>query len=84
MKIETKFNVNDKVYFVRENKINKGTVYGIEIDVGKTNKKKIVTDLSYRVWNGTSMTMLSESKIFATIEELTASLVGEYEKGAKR
>ena len=50
----------------------------------KTNKKKIVTDLSYRVWNGTSMTMLSESKIFATIEELTASLVGEYEKGAKR
>lgn len=84
MKLETKFNVNDKVYFVRENKINKGTVYGIEIDVGKTNKKKIVTDLSYRVWNGTSMTMLSESKIFATLDELTASLVGEYEKGAKR
>ena len=84
MKLETKFDINDKVYFVRENKINKGTVYGIEIDTSKTNKKKIVTDLSYRVWNGASMTMLSESKIFATIEELTASLVGEYEKGAKR
>ena len=84
MKIETRFNLGDKVYFVRESKINKGTVCGIEIDVGKTNKKKIVTDLSYRVWNGTSLTMLSESKIFATIDELTASLVGEYEKGAKR
>lgn len=84
MKIETRFNINDKVYFVRENRISKGTVCGIEIDAGKTNKKKIVTDLSYRVWNGTSMTMLSESKIFATIDGLTASLVGEYEKEAKR
>jgi len=84
MRIETKFNLGDKLYFVRENRINEGTVSGIEIDVGKTNKKKIVTDLSYRVWNGSSMTMISESRAFATIDELTASLVGEYRKGAKR
>lgn len=84
MKIETKFDLGDKVYFVRENRISEGTVYGIEIDVGKTNKKKIATDVSYRVWNGTSMTMLSEPKIFATLDGLTASLVGEYKKEAKR
>lgn len=84
MKIETKFNLGDKVYFVRENRISKGTVSGIEIDAGKTTKKKIVTGVSYRVWNGSSMAVIPETRIFATIDGLTAGLVGEYEKEAKR
>lgn len=84
MKIETKFDVNDKVYFVKDNKISKGTIYEIKIDVSGGPRRQTGTNVNYCVWNGSSMTTISESKIFATIDELTASLVGEYRKGAKR
>ena len=85
MKIETKFNVKDTVFFIHCRKIAKGTIKEICVEVSALNPKgKVETDVKYHVWNGASVTMLSESMIFATIDELTASLVGEYEKGAKR
>lgn len=72
MKIETKFNVGDEVWFIRHNKITKG-----EISIVHTSSDGSLTNTSYQIRMSSSPAdyfELYENEYFATKEELIKSL----------
>lgn len=72
MKIETKFNVEDTVHFMRDNKARKGKVDSIQIIVAKRIGRLTASPV-YFVENGKQKGYL-ENELFATKEELLQTL----------
>ena len=68
MKIETKFNIGDAVYYMRDNKVDKSTVNKIDIVIGGKG-------VSVAYWVGLhGEYKRHEGYIFANKEELLKSL----------
>lgn len=66
MKVETKYNAKQTVYFMHENKIKSGEIAVINIDI-VTNDN--TTNITYRIFNYQNDTF-AESKIFSNKKEL--------------
>ena len=66
MKVETKYNVNQTVYFMHENKIKSGEIAVINIEV-VTNDNSI--SITYKIFNYQNDTF-AESEIFSSKKEL--------------
>lgn len=68
--------VQDKIYFMHENKVNDGKVEEIQINVKKHTDIRIIYLISYvEDGNTTRSTILKQSEeIFATKQELLDSL----------
>ena len=66
MKVETKYNANQTVFFMYENKIKSGEIAVINIKV-VANDNSI--NITYKIFNYQNDTF-AESKIFSTKEEL--------------
>lgn len=69
MKIETKFNIDQEVFFFEDNKVKSEKIWVIEIAIG--NKTRI----TYSFFKANERHIIKEeNEIFATKEELIASL----------
>ncbi len=66
MKVETKYNANQTVFFMHENKIKSGEIAVIDIHL-VANDNSI--NITYKIFNYQNYTF-DESKIFSTKEEL--------------
>ena len=66
MKVKTKYNINDTVWFVSDNKIQCGRISGIGISVGQT------VAIMYSMYSGYDRIL--EEKLFETKEELLNTL----------
>ena len=66
MKVETKYNANQTVYFMHENKIKSGEIAVINIDIVANDN---ATNITYRIFNYQNDTF-TESEIFSTKKEL--------------
>jgi len=66
MKVETKYNANQTVYFMHENRIKSGEIAIINIDI-VTNDN--TTNIAYRIFNYQNDTF-AESEIFSSKKEL--------------
>ena len=71
MTIETKFNVGDEVWFMENNKPNKGSVVKIDIDRARTGDWYIE---HYKVKHGNDQICHIGQSLFPTKEELLKSL----------
>lgn len=78
MKIETKFDINEKVYFLKDSKIVTDIVVGILFNIGKRyNGKDGFLNLYYTIPTyclQNQIFELTEDKVFKTKEELINSL----------
>ena len=76
MKIETKFNIGDWVWFVCSNKIIKDQIVSFSINNNPCNKKAL--NISYRIYvislPDSNTVEVDETRCFATKEELLKSL----------
>lgn len=71
MKIETKFEVGDDVYFFYNNKVYKKTIKWIEINIYmNANKLKIVKHYKMDLGETLGVWALSENHIFSTTRDL--------------
>lgn len=70
MKVETKYNANQTIYFMHENKIKSGQIAVINIEV-VTNDNSI--SITYKIFNYQNDTF-AESEIFSSKEELLGYL----------
>ena len=72
MKIETEYNIDDNVYCLIDEKIDKFIVCAILIDYWVEDKKVITNDISYNITdkNRTIEHGVSESNLFKTKKEL--------------
>lgn len=70
MKIETKFNIDDEIFTIFEDNIVKGKVARIMIESRGNSMSD--TEISYMIYceNGYAIQRTSESKLFATKQEL--------------
>ena len=71
MIIETKYNIGDEVWFMKENKPAKRVVDFIEIIVASTTSKSFIR---YGLKMGSEVERVVESHLFPTKEELLKSL----------
>lgn len=67
MKIETKFNIGQEVWFKGYKEIFNDKIYQIHIKINPEGE----TQINYELWNDV---IKDESKLFPTKEELIASL----------
>lgn len=79
MKIETKYNTEDEVYVMHDNKIQCGTIHEVYIKkYGNfqyiTNDYKGRTFISYKVNLSSTCAIFDEKKVYKTKEELIKSL----------
>ena len=70
IQISNKFNVGDKVFYINDGKLNKGTVQSIT-----SITSAVGTAISY-VFEGCYIS-ISESMIFASIDDATASFLSK-------
>lgn len=70
MQIQTKFNVNDIVYFIFNNKVCSAPITSINIHVSKYEKLRI----TYTVYHKDLTASLHEYSVFSTKDELIKSL----------
>lgn len=73
MTITTKFHVHDSVYFLYDNKVCSDQVDHVYTD-SRWSGKDYYTEVSYSVMFYTNAGRLSEQQLFASKEELLASL----------
>ena len=73
MKIETKFNTNDRVFFLYDNKIQNGVIYGIIITTRIEDPANI--GITYTVYVVGGEIKLAADKLFKTKEALVESLL---------
>lgn len=76
MKIETKYNIGDKVFFLNHNKVEQSMIQSIEIiltNVFDTKGTKLFTRISYILCPEFSGTYY-ENRLFLTKEDLLNSL----------
>jgi hypothetical protein len=66
MKVETKYSINQKVYFLHENRIKSGEIAVIEIHLVAYDNSISIT---YKIFNYQNNTF-NESEIFSSKEEL--------------
>ena len=66
MKVETKYNANQTVYFMHENKIKSGEIAVINIDIVANDNS---TNITYQIFSYQNDTF-TESEIFSTKKEL--------------
>ena len=66
MKVETKYNVNQTVYFMHENRIKSGEIAIINIDIVANDNS---TNITYKIFNYQNDTF-AESEIFSSKKEL--------------
>lgn len=74
MKIETRFNVDDNVYFMHDNRVATGQVAVIQVFASNPYKDKVVTDTIYYLKNSGKNDGYMEDALFASKEELLNSL----------
>ena len=78
MSIETKFNVNDGVYFMLNNKIAYGVIIGILITIGDDKYKEKYTyqfpRYNIHIVNQQTYSAYPESSLFLNREDLLKSL----------
>jgi len=66
MKVETKYNANQTVYFMHENRIKSGEIAIINIEIVANDN---TTNITYRIFNYQNDTF-AESEIFSSKKEL--------------
>ena len=66
MRVETKYNVNQTVYFMHENRIKSGEIAIINIEIVANDN---TTNIAYRIFNYQNDTF-AESEIFSSKKEL--------------
>ena len=66
MKVETKYNANQTVYFMHENRIKSGEIAIINIEIVANDN---TTNIAYRIFNYQNDTF-AESEIFSSKKEL--------------
>lgn len=74
MHISTNHNVNDTVYFMRDNRVHTGTIIHVYTDThqkGVMTYAQIVTTISYMLADGST---ISQEEAFATKQQLVDSL----------
>ena len=75
MTIETKFNVGDKVFFMKHNSVDFGTIIGIDITVKKGNIfSSNPINLDETVYIISEICRIREHNLFRTKEELINTL----------
>ena len=76
MTVTTNYNVNDVVYILYYNKVEKCLITGIKIKLSHKNRedKSIIQRVEYELKIRESYQMFSELFMFSTREELLASL----------
>ena len=74
MKVETKFNVDDIVYFMHENRVATGQVAVVQFHAHKPYNDKVVTGTKYYLKNSGKSDGYMEDALFASREELLNSL----------
>lgn len=72
MKIETKFEVNQEVFYMEYNKIKKEKIWKMSIEINNSNNYTLC--YFYRFGNNIDPYCLEDTYIFATKEELINSL----------
>lgn len=70
MTIQTKFNLNDVVYFLVNNKVCSAPITSINIHISKFEKRRI----TYTVYHKDLTASLHENSVFSTKDELIKSL----------
>lgn len=71
MKIETKFNTNERVFFLYDNKIQMGVINGI---ITTTRIENPDIGITYIVYGVEGEIRLAADKVFKTKEDLIVSL----------
>ena len=66
MKVETKYNVNQTVYFMHENRIKSGEIAIINIEIVANDN---TTNITYRIFNYQNDTF-AEKELFSSKKEL--------------
>lgn len=74
MKIETRFNVDDNVYFMHDNRVATGRVAAVQVYAYKPYNDKVVTGTKYYLKNSGKSDGYMEDALFASKEELLKSL----------
>ena len=74
MKIETRFNVDDNVYFMHENRVATGQIAVVQVYAHKPYNDKVVTGTKYYLKNSGKSDGYMEDALFASKEELLNSL----------
>ena len=77
MKIETKLDLNDECYFMKDNEIEKGIISKLEITVGSYRSGDPKTHIHYIVnygINHLTEECFNEKEIFCSVDECLESL----------
>lgn len=74
MKIETRFNVDDNVYFMHENRVASAQVAVVQVHSHKPYGDRVVTGTKYYLKNSGTSNGYMEDALFASKEELLNSL----------
>lgn len=74
MKIETRFNVDDNVYFMHENRVATGQVAVVEVYAHKPYNDEVVIGAKYYLKNSGKSDGYMEDALFASKDELLNSL----------
>ena len=74
MKIETRFNVDDEVYFMHENKVASAQVAAVQVYSYKSHGDRVVTGTKYYLKHLGKSDGYLEDALFASKEELLNSL----------
>lgn len=72
MKLETKFNIGEEVFFLYENEIRKSSVSNIDICIGSNDNIKITYELKLK--EKLTCFNLNENKVFKSKEELIETI----------
>lgn len=73
MKIETKYNIGDEVWFMHDNKVKSGTIIKIDVVLERDmNSQNVGKSVYYGLYNFISPYI--EQRLFPTKEELLKSL----------
>ena len=78
MRIETKYNINQDVWFIEKGKVVEDTILKIEYNINNKSEEEIKYQFKdsdvLNSFYGTKYRIFNESQVFATKEELINSL----------
>ena len=74
MKIETKYNIGNKVWFIYRRSVSKGTIKDISVSLISDEYGNINTSIDYMVMTAYIKERVEEKHLFTTKEELLKSL----------
>lgn len=73
MKLENKYNIDDVIWFVADNKIQSAEITQIDIDINIC-KREITQNVKYRTYLVSSRGMLSEDEIYSSKRKLVINM----------